>query len=197
MIKIVGIDPGLAATGVGVVSGRGVTVAGYSFGCITTSHATPLAERLDRIFSKLQQLFSSEAPDLVVVEDVFSLKEYPKSGIALGQVSGVVMLASFRAGLGCVQIPVREAKQVLTGNGNATKLQLEKAVRRHLEHPGPIRPFHAADALGLALIGLFRCGGRARAAPAAPTTDRALRPVSRRRSPRCTKLTARKGRKTP
>jgi crossover junction endodeoxyribonuclease RuvC len=168
MIKIVGIDPGLAATGVGVVRGRGMKVAGYSFGCITTSCSIPLPGRLDRIFSRLQQLFSKEKPDLVVVEDVFSLKEYPKSGIALGQVSGVVMLAACRAGVACLQIPVREAKQVLTGSGTASKVQLEKAVRRHLEHPGPIRPYHASDALGLAMIGLFRRSGSPGAVPGSP-----------------------------
>jgi crossover junction endodeoxyribonuclease RuvC len=182
MTKIVGIDPGLAATGVGLVRGRGMKVAGYSFGCITTSHSTPLAERLDRIFSRLQQLLSREMPDLVVVEDVFFLKEYPKSGIALGQVSGVVMLAAGRAGLTCLQIPVREAKQVLTGNGNASKVQLEKAVRRHLGHPGMIRPYHASDALGLAMIGLFRCsggpGGKAALSPIGPAPS-----ASRRRPP--------------
>jgi len=181
MTKIVGIDPGLAATGVGVVNGRGVSVAGYSFGCITTSQSLPLAERLGCIFARLQKLFSDETPDLVVLEDVFSLKEYPRSGISLGQVSGVVMLAAFHAGLSCVQIPVREAKQVLTGNGNASKLQLEKAVRGHLEHPGPIRPFHAADALGLALIGLFRCGERQRApAPGFSPHPVRRRPVARK-----------------
>lgn len=180
MTKIVGIDPGLAATGVGVVRGRGLKVAGYSFGCITTSHSIPLAERLDRIFSRLQQLFSKETPDLVVVEDVFSLHEYPKSGIALGQVSGVVMLAACRAGLTCLQIPVREAKQVLTGNGNASKAQLEKAVRSHLEHPAPIRPYHASDALGLAMIGLFRCSGHPRAG-ATPLLAGSPLPVPRHR----------------
>jgi crossover junction endodeoxyribonuclease RuvC len=143
-------------------------VAGYSFGCITTSPSIALAERLDRIFSKLQQLFSKEAPDLVVVEDVFSLKEYPKSGIALGQVSGVILLAACRAGVTCLQIPVREAKQALTGSGNASKVQLEKAVRRQLEHPGPIRPYHASDALGLAMIGLLRCSGWPRDVPGSP-----------------------------
>lgn len=196
MTKIVGIDPGLAATGVGVVSGRGMSVAGYSFGCITTSQALPLAERLDSIFSKLQQLFSDETPDRVVIEDVFSLKEYPQSGISLGQVSGVVMLAAFRAGMSCVQIPVREAKQVLTGNGNASKQQLEKAVRRHLEHPGPIRPFHAADALGLALIGLFRCEER-QSATAAVSTAPGCALIPRRRPAGCAKSTPRKRCRTP
>ena len=156
MIKIIGVDPGLAATGVGVVRGRGLTVHGYSFGCITTASSAPLPERLDRIFCQLLKLLGKETPDLLVVEDVFSLKEYPKSGIALGQVSGVVMVAASQSGICCAAVPVREAKQVLTGNGAASKAQLEGAVRRHLKHPKPIRPYHAADALGLAIIGLYR-----------------------------------------
>jgi len=159
MFKVVGIDPGLSATGIGIVSGRGVAVDGYSFGCIHTSKSTRLSHRLDHIFSRLMQVFTAEAPDLVVIEDVFSLREYPKSGISLGQVSGVVLLAAARTGLSTVQVPVREAKQALTGNGNASKAQLEAAVRRLLGHPSLIRPFHSADALGLAIIGLYRCGG--------------------------------------
>jgi len=55
-----------------------------------------------------------------------------------------------------IEIPVREAKQVLTGNGNASKKQLEEAVRRRLNHNTPIKPDHASDAVGLALIGFYR-----------------------------------------
>jgi crossover junction endodeoxyribonuclease RuvC len=54
------------------------------------------------------------------------------------------------------EVAVREAKKVLTGNGNASKMQLEKAVRHRLKMAEPIRPYHASDALGLALIGLYR-----------------------------------------
>lgn len=175
MIKIMGVDPGLAATGVGVVRGRGLDVQGYSFGCITTSRSAPLSKRLDRIFSQLLRLISREMPDLVVVEDVFSLKEYPKSGISLGQVSGVVMVAASQVGVHCTTIPVREAKQVLTGNGNASKVQLECAVRRQLNHPDPIRPYHAADALGLAIIGLFRSAPHPPRKAAFGATGRQLR----------------------
>ena len=70
----------------------------------------------------------------MVVEDVFSLAKYPKSGITLGQVTGVVMLAGWQMGVSSVEIPVREAKQVLTGNGNASKMQLEESVRHRLKH---------------------------------------------------------------
>jgi len=156
MIKIIGIDPGLAATGIGIVRGNGSAINGYSFGSIKTSQSNSLPDRLGHIFSKLLQILDQENPDLMVVEDVFSLERYPKSGIILGQVSGLAMLAGHRAGVSSVEIPVREAKQVLTGNGNAGKQQLEEAVRHQLKHKTPIRPYHAADALGLALIGLYR-----------------------------------------
>jgi crossover junction endodeoxyribonuclease RuvC len=92
----------------------------------------------------------------MVVEDVYSLQKFPKSGIMLGQVIGIVLLAGFQTSVPSVEIPVREAKQILTGNGNATKAQLEKAVRHRLKHKEPIRPSHASDAIGLALIGLYR-----------------------------------------
>ena len=156
MIKIIGIDPGLSATGIGIVQGNRSTITGYSFGSINTSKDNSLPDRLNQIYSKLLSVLKSEAPDKMVVEDVFSLEKYPKSGIALGQVSGVVMLAGHRSGVTSVEVPVREAKQVLTGNGNARKQQLEEAVRHRLKHKTPIRPFHASDALGLALIGLYR-----------------------------------------
>ena len=156
MIKIIGIDPGLSATGIGIVRGSGSTIKGYSFGSINTSKNKPLPDRLDHIFSKLLTILKDEKPDIMVVEDVFSLEKYPKSGITLGQVSGVVMLAGHRTGVSLMAVPVREAKQVLTGNGNARKQQLEEAVRHRLQHQRPIRPFHASDALGLALIGLYR-----------------------------------------
>ena len=156
MIKIIGIDPGLSATGIGIVRGNGPTIQGYSFGSINTSRSKSLPDRLDHIFSKLLQILKDENPDLMVVEEVFSLAKYPKSGITLGQVAGVVMLAGCRAGVSSIEIPVREAKQVLTGNGNASKKQLEEAVRRRLDHNTPIKPDHASDAVGLALIGFYR-----------------------------------------
>jgi len=156
MIKIIGIDPGLAATGIGIVKGDGMRIQGYSFGSINTSKSTSIARRLDHIFSKLLKILDNEKPDLMVVEDVYSLKRYPKSGIVLGQVTGIVLLAGQRAAVPAVEVSVREAKQVLTGNGNATKVQLEKAVRHQLRHKQPIRPLHASDAIGLALIGLYR-----------------------------------------
>jgi crossover junction endodeoxyribonuclease RuvC len=92
----------------------------------------------------------------MVVEAAFSLNKYPKSGIDLGKVTGVILLAGNRAGIPVAEVAVREAKKILTGNGNAGKEQLERAVRRTISAFDPIRPYHASDAIGLAIIGLYR-----------------------------------------
>lgn len=155
---MLGIDPGLAATGVGLVEGRFSRIQRYAFGTVETSPKSRLPWRLARIFSRIRQLLEEQPPDLMVIEDIFSLPAYPKSGILLGKVSGVILLAGARAGVPVIEVPVREAKQVLTGNGNADKCQLEGAVRRFVGHQTPITPDHASDALALALIGLFRYG---------------------------------------
>jgi crossover junction endodeoxyribonuclease RuvC len=156
MITVVGVDPGLAATGIGLVWGSGLQVGGYSYGAIKTSQNLPLPERLDHIFIKFTEVLFSRKPDLIVVEDIFSLESYPQSGINLGKVCGVILLAGVRASIPMIEMPVRQAKQILTGNGKAPKSQLEQAVRCALEAPAPIRPYHASDALGMALIGLYR-----------------------------------------
>jgi crossover junction endodeoxyribonuclease RuvC len=156
MIKIIGIDPGLSTTGIGIVRGAGITIDGFSYGSIQTSKNTSLPSRLNHVFSKLLHVLDNEKPDLMVVEDIFSLDKYPKAGIILGKVAGVILLAGCRTDVPVVEIPVREAKQVLTGNGNASKAQLEKAVRHELNIQPPIKPYHASDAMALAIIGLYR-----------------------------------------
>ena len=156
MIKVIGVDPGLSATGVGIVRGMGLKVDGFSFGSIHTSKNLPLPSRLDQIFSNLLKVLKDEKPDLMVVEDVFSVEKFPNAGIILGKVTGVILLAGCRMEVPVIEVSVRESKQVLTGNGNASKIQLEKTVRNLLNLTMPIRPYHASDAMGLALLGLFR-----------------------------------------
>jgi len=107
-------------------------------------------------FSNLLTILKDEKPDLMVVEDVFSIEKFPNAGITLGKVTGVILLAGSRMEVPVIEVSVRESKQVLTGNGNASKMQLEKTVRNLLKLTTPIRPYHASDAMGLALLGLFR-----------------------------------------
>ncbi len=158
-VTVLGIDPGLAATGIGFVTGLGNKIFQYAYGAVNTSQRAVQGKRLEKIYDRVNALIQKEQPDLVVIESVFSLEKYPKSAIALGKVCGVILLAAQKSQCVVKEVAVREAKQVLTGNGNAPKEQLEKAVRNVLGCQSAIRPYHASDALGLALIGLFRYDG--------------------------------------
>ena len=155
-IKVVGIDPGLAGTGIAVIEGNKKEICGYSFGSITTDAKDPIPYRLHRIYSKTFEFLCEIQPEYVVIEDIYSLEKYPGSGIMLGKVSGVLLMAAYKAGLDVVEIPVREVKKIVSGNGSADKFQMERAVRNLLKHEEPIRPFHASDALGLAITGYYR-----------------------------------------
>ncbi|MCG8688317.1 MAG: crossover junction endodeoxyribonuclease RuvC [Desulfobacterales bacterium] len=158
MMKIVGIDPGLAGTGIGVIEGQGRDIHGYSFGSISTETGETAPVRLNHIYQKTKTFLKDQRPDLVVIEDIYSLEKYPGSGIMLGKVSGVLILAAFQAGARIREVSVREVKKIVSGNGSADKYQVERAVRHLVKHHEPIRPFHASDALGLALTGLYRYG---------------------------------------
>ncbi len=155
-VRVLGIDPGLGATGIGIVRGEGGRAQSYAYGAIHTAAKSPTPDRLNRIYTRISEIMEEENPHLVVIEDIFSLQRYPKSGLLLGKVMGVILLAACRRNVQAIEVPVREAKQVLTGNGNAAKDQLERAVRHILCIGEKIRPAHASDALALALIGLYR-----------------------------------------
>jgi crossover junction endodeoxyribonuclease RuvC len=161
MVTIIGIDPGLAATGIGTITGEGTRVHRYAYSTIRTVAADSLSTRLEHIYSRVSDALRDARPGLMVVEDVFSLNKYPRSGITLGKVTGVILLAGSQAGVPVREVAVREAKQVLTGNGRASKQQLELSIRNYLKLKQPIRPYHASDAVGLALIGLLRYAGAA------------------------------------
>ena len=109
-MKVLGIDPGLASTGVGLVWGSGMRPQGYSYGCIHTRSNTDTGSRLARIYNRLRLLIEDERPDLIVIEDVFSLEVYPRSGITLGKVCGVILLAGSQSQVPMVEVAVREAK---------------------------------------------------------------------------------------
>lgn len=162
MVKVLGVDPGLAATGAGLISGNGNRVTGYRCKTIVTKKQTPLPKRLEQIYTGICSILEEQSPDLLVVEDVFTLPRQPKSGLQLGKVSGVVILAGQLLGIPVWEIPNREVKKVLTGNGNADKTQLERCVREMVGEKDAIRPSHASDALALAITAMFRLASHTR-----------------------------------
>ncbi len=155
MYKILGIDPGLSDTGIGIVEGKDAEINSYSFGHITTSKKQTTDRRLFEIYLKIDDLLKQERPDLILMEDVFSLSINPSAGISLGKVSGVITIAAFNSNILITEILPKELKQRLTGNGNASKSQIEMSVRNLINHPEKISPYHSSDALALAIIGLY------------------------------------------
>ncbi|HSO66648.1 MAG TPA: crossover junction endodeoxyribonuclease RuvC [Desulfatirhabdiaceae bacterium] len=156
MTTVIGVDPGLAETGIGIVQGKGFQINRFAFDTLRTSAGSSLPDRLHWIYSRCLEILENQKPDMMIIEDIFLLEKYPKSAISLGKVCGVILLAGSFFKIPVYEIPVREAKQILTGNGNASKMQFERSVRNMLQLSQPIKPDHASDALGLALIGLLR-----------------------------------------
>lgn len=152
---ILGIDPGLASTGFGAVRCDPGNPGLFTCGYIKTSPRQDMPGRLFQIYSDLQQILLSVKPDLMAVENVFSLARYPRAGMILGGVLGVIYLGAVQNGVRITDISPREVKNALVGHGSATKTQVKETTRRILG-VDDIRTFHAADALAVALTAFYR-----------------------------------------
>jgi crossover junction endodeoxyribonuclease RuvC len=154
---IFGIDPGLASTGFGAIDCTGRNPVLARCGYIRTSPADQMASRLYQIHSDMALLIDAVKPDLVAVENIFSLVRYPKAGIVLGGVLGIIYLSVFQNNLPMMEISPKEAKNALVGYGGASKDQIRRAVQNLLKIED-IESFHAADALAVALTAFYRKG---------------------------------------
>ena len=155
-LRAIGVDPGLARTGYGVieiVEKRGVVRA---WDCLSTNPKDPTPQRLQSIFLDFEKIFQKWDARIVIIEDIFVLPRFPKAALQLGAVRGIVALAAACNNLEVMELKPTEIKAALTGNGRANKDQVEKAVRKILGIKEPIKSEHASDALALALVGLSR-----------------------------------------
>jgi crossover junction endodeoxyribonuclease RuvC len=149
---VMGIDPGLSATGYGLVEGGHPPTAMLA-GVIRTDPAAPMAERLAELFIGLTQVIEESKPDAVAVESVFTNQNL-QTAISVGRASGVALLAAARAGLRVSEYAPTAVKSAITGDGSASKKQIQQMVARLLRLAEPPRPADAADALAIALCHL-------------------------------------------
>ena len=147
---IMGIDPGLAATGYGVVEKQGGQLRPLGFGGINTSSREPLSARLDKIYLEVRELIERFGPDLLVLEELFFNKN-ARSAMVVGQARGGIILAAAHAGVIVEEYTPLQVKQTLVGHGRADKRQVEYMVRTLLHIEGDIGSSHASDALALAI----------------------------------------------
>lgn len=147
---IFGIDPGTAITGYGVIKIHNNSVTWVDSGVITTKASSPLVERLECIFDCLQEKMKKHTPDRVCIEEAFFGKNVHTT-LVLGHARGVAMLAAKKAGALVFEYSPREIKKAVTGNGNATKDQVEYMVKMMLSPPETHLHSDAYDALAIAL----------------------------------------------
>jgi crossover junction endodeoxyribonuclease RuvC len=155
-VKAIGIDPGLAMTGFGVVEALSRGGKACDWGAIRTESDCPISLRLKIIYDGIKELLEKWRPDLLAMEEVFVLKQFPKAAIQLGEVRGVIFLAAQEKDIPVVQVRPTEVKSALTGSGRADKDQIQKAIRQVLKIEESIGSSHAGDALAIALTGLSR-----------------------------------------
>jgi len=160
--RAVGFDPGLADTGYAALEGgrRVPTVLGT--GVIRTSARDPLEVRLETLFDGARDVLERFAPDLVIIEDVFSAPLIPRTAILMGHARAAVCLAGRRQRVALVSVAPAEVKRAVTASGAAPKAQVARAMQVLLALPVPPRPSHVADALALAYTGLSRARGLGR-----------------------------------
>ena len=150
-MRILGIDPGLRATGYGVVDYDRNHCALVEGGLIETKTGVDLPERLATIYREIDEVALQFEPEVAVVERLFAQYKHPATAILMGHARGVICLAAAEAGIPVVHYASTQVKRILTGAGRADKLQMQKAIQRELHLPQLPEPPDVADALAIAL----------------------------------------------
>jgi crossover junction endodeoxyribonuclease RuvC len=167
-MTILGIDPGIATIGFGVIQAqRGQNIL-VQYGVITTPAGLPLADRLLQISEDMDALIRQFQPDEMAVEELFFTKNIT-TGIAVAHGRGVILLSAQRLGLPIFEYTPMQVKQAVAGYGGAQKLQVMKMTQRLLKMKRLPRPDDAADALAIAIC-------HSRAATSLLNTERVFDP---------------------
>jgi len=157
-VIVLGVDPGLAATGYAVLEAGDGRPRMRECGCARTKSRHPLEARLQAIHDELAQVISRWRPELAVLEGLYAEYKFPRTVILMGHARGVVCLAANQAGARVLEVAPAEVKSALTGSGRASKEQIRRAVTRMLSLQSAPESEHECDALALALVGAAREG---------------------------------------
>jgi crossover junction endodeoxyribonuclease RuvC len=152
---VLGIDPGTASTGFGVVESAGSRLRALADGVIRTPAGVPLERRLTEIHARATELLDAFCPDAVAIEELY-FGANARTAFAVGQARGVVLLAAGQRGVPSHSYTPQQVKGAVCGHGRAGKDQVGRMVARLLGLPTPPAPDHAADALAVAICAVNR-----------------------------------------
>jgi crossover junction endodeoxyribonuclease RuvC len=163
-VIVIGIDPGAANTGFGVVRTVGARMVALDGGVIETPPNLQAEGRLARVHSSLCELLDWHEPKAMALEDLFFGRNVG-SALAVGQARGVALLAAAQRRVPCFHYTPQAIKKAVSGSGSAGKEQVQRMVATLLGLPEPPTPDHAADAFAVAICHAGRVGARAAVAP--------------------------------
>lgn len=152
---VLGIDPGLNITGYGAVRFGAGEPRIIEAGTLRTSDKEPLARRIAQIHADLVELLAELRPDAVAVEQLYAHYKHPRTSILMAHARGVILLAAEQAGVALHSLPATKIKKSLTGNGHASKQQMQRTIQTLCRLDAPPEPPDVADALAIAL-----CAGK-------------------------------------
>jgi crossover junction endodeoxyribonuclease RuvC len=147
---VLGIDPGLANTGYGVVARRGGRLVALDGGVVQTPAGASTERRLGDLHEALRALLAEHEPTAMALETLY-FGQNARSAFAVGQARGVAMLCAGQAAIECFSYTPQQVKGAVCGSGAAGKEQVSRMVAALLALPAPPRPDHAADALAVAI----------------------------------------------
>ena len=148
---VLGVDPGLNATGYGVMGVTGGQLRVIAAGEIRTPKGQPLTNRLEHLHRELSDLITRYRPTTMVLETIFTHQHFPSTAALMAHARGVACLAAQTHGLALAEYSPARMKKALTGNGNASKTQVARMVGQWLGHDDPSLSADATDALALAI----------------------------------------------
>lgn len=149
-MRVLGIDPGTAIVGYGIVDFENNRYSTVDYGCIYTDKELPMSKRLEKIYNELFDLLEKYKPEHMAVEDLFYFKNN-KTVISVGQARGVILLCGEKNGLEAKSYTPLQVKMGITGYGKAEKKQIQLMVQKILKLKELPKPDDAADALAIAV----------------------------------------------
>lgn len=149
-MTILGIDPGFARMGWGVIGKTGAKFSLIDYGCLETSAGTSHSDRMETIFDGISKIIKKYKPDLAGIETLF-FNTNAKTAVKVGEARGVILLALKKRGVKVIDVTPLQVKQAVAGYGRAEKTQVQKMVKALLNLKEIPRPDDAADALAVAL----------------------------------------------
>ena len=149
-MRILGIDPGLAIVGFGLIEAETGKTQMLQYGAVTTPAGLPLAARLVQLERDMEELVAQLRPEAIAVEELF-FNTNITTGIAVAHGRGIILLSGYQAGLQIYEYTPLQVKQAVVGYGRADKKQVMDMVRRILSLQAVPKPDDAADAVAIAL----------------------------------------------